>query len=153
MKPYSRRNLEVDARIFNYRLSRARRVVENAFGILSNRWRCLLNTLQVRPQTAQHIVHACVCLHNLMRARYPAQQNALLDMEDQNHNFIPGAWREDEVMAGIRVQGGNFQTHSGNVQREYLKLYYNSRVGRVPWQERLIGEQPLDLDTDDEEDE
>ncbi len=132
MKPYSHRNLEVEAHIFNYRLSRARRVVENAFGILSNRWRCLLNTLQVRPQTAQHIVHACVCLHNLMRACYPAQRNALLDMEDQNHNLVPGAWRDDELMASIRVQGGNFQMHAGKLQREYLKHYYNSWVARVP---------------------
>ncbi|XP_047490323.1 protein ALP1-like [Penaeus chinensis] len=71
MKPYSNRNLTHEERIFNYRLSRARRVVENAFGILANRFQILLTTMQHHHETVRTIVEACCILHNLMRTRYP----------------------------------------------------------------------------------
>lgn len=37
MKPFPHRGLSCEERLFNYRLSCARRIVENAFGILANR--------------------------------------------------------------------------------------------------------------------
>jgi hypothetical protein len=47
VKPYPHRLQTHDERIFNYRCSRARRVVENAFGILAGRFRVLHTPLQV----------------------------------------------------------------------------------------------------------
>eukprot|EP00105_Crassostrea_gigas_P006210 XP_011420065.1 PREDICTED: protein ALP1-like [Crassostrea gigas] len=66
MKPYSNCNVNNNERIFNYRLSRACRVVENTFGILAHRWRCMLGTMQQDPDRVKLIA---ICLNNLVRLR------------------------------------------------------------------------------------
>jgi len=43
MKPYPNKSQNERQRVFNYRLSRARRVVENSFGIMSSRYDKFLN--------------------------------------------------------------------------------------------------------------
>lgn len=139
MKPYSRRNMALKDRIFNYRLSRARRVVENAFGILAMRFGFLLTTLRQTPENCTNMVLAAVCLHNLMRTRYPGMQNAAVDQYDANQQLVPGAWRLGRVMPEMDDFGrGNRMTERAKAQREYLTQYYSSDAGSVPWQERMV---------------
>lgn len=139
MKPYSHRFQNDAERIYSYRLSRARRVVENAFGILAHRYRCLLTTIQLKPRNAVRVVKACMTLHNLLRTRYPHAHNAELDTEDDQHRLVPGAWREDAVLQDVEVEGrGPRMTKAGKEQRAYFKHYFLSEAGRVPWQETAI---------------
>ena len=140
MKPYSRRNLGHDERIFNYRLSRARRVVENAFGILAQRFNIFNTTMQQKPDTAREIIKTCLILHNMMRVRYPALQNQLLDRpEGRDRDFEPGAWRQDaNMLDNNQVAAPNAATREGKAQRETLKGWCNSEVGCVAWQDAML---------------
>lgn len=68
LKPYSGVHLKGSKeRIFNYRLSRARRVVENVFGIMSSVFRLLRKPLLLEPSKAEIIIMTIVHLHNFLR--------------------------------------------------------------------------------------
>lgn len=139
MNPYSIRNMEYDERIFNYRLSRGRRVVENAFGILAHKFRILLGTLNQRPVTCRKIITTCVILHNLIRLRYPAVHSNVMDLEDQNQDLVPGAWRNDKVLMDVYHENArNSGTKEGRQIRRYLGHYFASKAGSVPWQDKMI---------------
>lgn len=69
LRPYGGSNLIVEKKIFNYRLSRARRYIECAFGILANKWRIFHRPLNVDDDFAKHIIKACCVLHNFVRVR------------------------------------------------------------------------------------
>lgn len=69
LRPFPGRGLNNTRRVFNYRLSRARRTVECAFGVLANKWRVLHTTILVEPDFCDDIVKACCVLHNFIRKR------------------------------------------------------------------------------------
>ena len=66
MKPYLENvHTTPQEQNFNHRQSRARMVVENAFGRLKGRWRCLLKRNDSHISNVPYIVGACVVLHNM----------------------------------------------------------------------------------------
>ncbi len=135
MKLYGRHGLPVAEIIFNYQLSRARQIVENAFDILANRFGCLSTTLKLQPHVVIDVILFCICLHNLMCIRQSPLQNAAMVGEDDQLNLIPREWRNGAQMQdALNILGRNRATRAAKQQREYLKLFYNSLTGAVPWQ-------------------
>uniref|UniRef100_UPI00358FCE16 CUB and sushi domain-containing protein 3-like n=1 Tax=Myxine glutinosa TaxID=7769 RepID=UPI00358FCE16 len=128
-KPYSFRGMNKKQCIFNYRLSRARRVVENAFGILSNRFRCLLTLMCLNKKNVESVVLTACVIHNLISYRKPGRINVEADNEDANHEVVPGTWRNEEAVTawrGLEALPGNTSSKAGKLQRDDLAEYYNS---------------------------
>ncbi|XP_048755473.2 uncharacterized protein LOC125666342 [Ostrea edulis] len=139
MKPYGQRDLSREQRILNYRLSRARLVSENAFGIISNRFQILASKMNHLPSTARLIVKTCCILHNLMRMHYPVMNNALIEHDEIRGNPVPGARRRGRNLHDtVIVTGNNNQNKDGKKIRNLLKHWCNSEVGSVPWQDRMV---------------
>ena len=58
MKPFPDRGVTLPQAVFNYRLSRAGRTIENVFGILFARWRIFRRSIKANVDTVDSIVQA-----------------------------------------------------------------------------------------------
>ncbi|XP_031328030.1 putative nuclease HARBI1 [Photinus pyralis] len=130
MKPYPQRGLCHDTRIFNYRLSRARRMIENSFGMLANRFRVLLNPINLCVNKVQIITHACVVLHN-----YLCHEN---DPVYNNGNIFTEETSVPLYLETLCRQGSNNSSNSARDIRNNYKMYFNSPEGAVAWQEDSV---------------
>src|SRR5436305_1898808 len=63
------RGLTHEQTYFNLKHSQIRIKVEQAFGLLKGRWRCLLHTLEVSCEIVSHIITTCCILHNICEER------------------------------------------------------------------------------------
>ena len=68
VKPYAETNLDIRKLVANYRISRARRVIENSFGILAARFRVFRRPIHAKLDATESITKACVALHNFLMA-------------------------------------------------------------------------------------
>lgn len=84
-----RRQLDHGARIFNYRLSRARRIVENAFGQLAAVWRIYRRPINVEPDKVDNIVLASCVLQNYLLTHRNIQYTS-----DSDAYVYDGSWRQ-----------------------------------------------------------
>ncbi|XKL62478.1 hypothetical protein PGB90_002311 [Kerria lacca] len=123
MRPYGGKYLSVNKRIFNYRLTRARRFIECLFGILTNKWRIFHRPLNVNLDLANDIIKAGVILHNFVRMRDGFQHKDTLSFTGLLDNT------ETEQPDTVNYVGPT-PIHI----REYLTAYFQTEEGEVPWQ-------------------
>ena len=126
MRPVPRRSLTDEKRIFNYRLSRARRQVECTFGVVSSVWRIMRKPMEVAAEFAIDIVKAVCVLHNYVQNKEP-ERITLMQQLVQNDN-----------------QGERLPSDMGRVANETVTVrntlmsYFVSSAGSVPWQTDML---------------
>lgn len=124
MRPYPGRGCPKNQQIYNYRLSRARRIVENAFGILAARWRVYHTKLAVRPQWVNSIVKATCVLHNFLQGQTtPAQVTTLLQ-ESESVNI--------EGLQDLTAAGNRAARDALTIRNTFMDFFVD--VSPVPWQ-------------------
>lgn len=142
MKPFPQQNLDIQSRICNYRFSRARRVVENVFGILRNRWGIFGSPISLKPDKVELLTMTAVCLHNWLirgvsKSVYVPQ--SLVDHIEPTGEIVPGTWRDD-VTATVcsflplqKLAHGNKPSRHAKLVRDEFKEYFYEE-GAVSWQ-------------------
>lgn len=135
MKPYPFRNMVPEQRIFNYRLSRARRVVENAFGVLANRFRVFLTPIALVPEKVEKIIYASLALHNYLRqhrgdAYVPP---GYVDFEDENHQLIEGAWRQKGNLESASMGNARNPSVEAKMMRDISFQQQGVCHGKTTW--------------------
>ena len=95
MKPYPGKNISEEMQVHNYRLSRAGRTIENAFGILATRWRIFRSPICANVNTVENIINACVCLHNYLKQTDCANYTPIgfVHSTDSTGNITEGNWK------------------------------------------------------------
>lgn len=141
MKPYAQRGLHITQRIHNYRLSRARRVIENVFGIMSASSRVLLKPIALDAEKTKKITLAICVLHNYLlttnKAKYAPSQS--FDHYNENGELIPGDWRRLEAPEGTlhRLEGSSSALLTAKeIQNEFAEYFINE--GELEWQYKQI---------------
>lgn len=119
LRPFSGTHLPVRKKIFNYRLSRARRYVECTFGILSNKWRIFHRPIDVHVDFAVDIVKCCCVLHNFVRDR---------DGFKFDDTLAISGFEELSIVENYLVP------RSPNRYRDALSNYFVSEEGQLEWQ-------------------
>jgi hypothetical protein len=142
MKPYTKLGLNTTEKLFNYRLSRARRVVENAFGIMASRFRVFRTPILLNTSTVEVLVLVATVLHNYLRHHCAAlyTPTSAIESEDPSTGALnEGEWRTDGSQQGLRDLRfflGNAAKDAKTVRDSYAKYFENE--GKVPWQLNMI---------------
>lgn len=122
-----------------FRVSRARRTIENCFGIMAAKWRILLKSIETSTEVANCIVQAICILHNFDIDESQQFRPELIADHGDNED---GMWRNAangavQEFVQQRPARANNPTNEAKRIRDLLKSYF-CNVGAVAWQEQSI---------------
>lgn len=116
-------------RVFNFRLSHARLIVENTFGILTSQWRMYRGVIGVSPANADACVKATCVLHNFLRRTSKTTRAT----QPPAGTPTPVVDRNAAGLLPVTRVGSNNASREAIRVRETLVSYF-SNEGAVIWQ-------------------
>ncbi|CAI6358824.1 unnamed protein product [Macrosiphum euphorbiae] len=139
MRPYpgrGRSTMPKDEDIFNYRLSRARRTIENAFGILASRFRIFRKPIIASEKTIINITKATIVLHNFIKK---LETDTDISMYNQTISCSASNMQTDELQGLVPINRAGSNHYSSNAKeiRDKLKIYVN-HAGALEYQQRQL---------------
>lgn len=139
LKPFSQKELSYRKRIFNYRLSRARNVSENAFGQIGSKFRILHTAINMAPTKIIYVILAICTLHNfLIKLKTPYANSSTFDSCNNDGHVELRNWRNENV-ALTRLQSSTTRNASSLAKevREAYMNYFNGD-GRIEFQDEML---------------
>lgn len=128
MRPYPGLILDDLKQNFNKRLSRARRTIENTFGILTARWRILRQTLELNDRSAETIVQATVVLHNFLKMNDGSYCPPNYVDSIVNDTIVEGLWRQEvRPLPSCRHVSSNNAARTAFQLRDKLKEFLHKK--------------------------
>ncbi|XP_034756676.1 putative nuclease HARBI1 [Etheostoma cragini] len=128
MRPFPGSNHSGRRRVFNFRLSHARLIVENTFGILTSQWRMYRGVIGVSPANVDACVKATCVLHNFLRRTSKTPTRATLPP--------PAVDSEVAGLQAVTGVGSNNSTREAIRVRETYTSYFSTEDA-VSWQHRV----------------
>lgn len=140
LKPYSKDDLTKQEQVFNYRVNRARRVAENAFGIMASRFQLLLRPIGRSSDSVMTICLAVAALHNLLSEQCGINYlpDTAVDQEGSSYELIPGEWRNEVQVEPLQPTEEDNPSVMACDNRDALAAYFMTEAGEVPWQNSMI---------------
>lgn len=136
LKPYAGGGLSRKQRVYNYRLCRGRRIIENTFGIMCAKFQIFHKAIRMLPEGVERVITACTALHNFLRVKCGKtyMPSDALDREEEGRE-VPGAWRRVvPALQSIRPIGGRNTYVRAKNMRDSLSNYFVTKEGEIPWQ-------------------
>lgn len=129
-----------DRKEYNCRVSRARRIVENAFGILASRFRIFHTEINIEPKRIESVVMACCALHNYLIKSVPNFYSPpeFFDRENLENGIVSQGYTSiNSNMERLdRRNSENISNAAKKVREDFMNYFVNE--GRIPWQNNFI---------------
>jgi hypothetical protein len=110
-------HLTQQRKYYNKKHSSTRIKIEQAFGLLKSRWRCLRNNLEISIDIVPHVISTCCILHNICM--------------DRDDNLVEGEYENDTDLLRF-----TFSNNNNNNSNNSSAINLRENVNNYLWAHR-----------------